>query len=144
MPSTPVLGLPYPANTALLNQGFDAIGDLAQAVEDELIEEGWHTVGAGGQPAFASGASNTGSGYQTMQFKKVGNAVRLRGVVNAILDVFTLPVGYRPTLAQNFAVVGQFGDTIYGEVLSTGVVSLHKVGGGSMSGAGMSATIWVD
>lgn len=36
MPTTPTRGLPYPANTDLVSQGYDAIADLALAVEGEL------------------------------------------------------------------------------------------------------------
>lgn len=147
MPSTPVLGLPYPANTDLVNQGYDAIGDLAQAVEDVLVDENWHAVGDSGEPAFATGASNSGSGYQPLEFRKVGNAVELRGVVStasASNDLFTLPAGYRPASAQNLPASHQFGDSIFVQVLNTGVVSLHNFSGASTTFAGFSSTIWVD
>lgn len=114
-----------------------------------LVEETWHTVGGGGEPAFAASASNMGSGYQTMQFKKVGNAVRIRGVVNAFSDVFTLPVGYRPPLALNFPVNSQnapaAGTDLFGEILTTGVLSIKHAGGsGAVSSVGINVEFWVD
>lgn len=61
--------------------------------------EGWHTVGAAGEPPFLN-SHTAGSGYAP-QFRKdpMGN-VHLRGVVAlggpSDSNLFTLPVGYRP------------------------------------------------
>lgn len=67
--------------------------------------EGWHTVGAAGEPALAAGTTAVGS--ETLQFRKYPDgSVRLRGVAaNAAATLgtllFVLPPGYRP--ARNYS-----------------------------------------
>jgi hypothetical protein len=71
---------------------------------DGLSNDVWHTVGAGGEPAFQNGWVNFGSGQTDASFTKdATGVVHIRGQVaggtvnpGVTGSVFTLPVGYRP------------------------------------------------
>lgn len=113
--------------------------------------DSWHTVGAAGEPAYATGGaggnwvSGATSGYGGLRFRKYPDGkVKLTGFAkptNFIANdpVFTLPVGYRPTANLVFstrasgASAGQeLANRI--DVMSTGVVTC--VSGGSANPAG--------
>lgn len=127
--------------TLTVNDAGDTITIAASAA---AAEEAWHTVGSGGgEPAFAGAWANSGSGYQTLQYKKVGNEVRIRGVVSgAVGAMFTLPAGYRPPAAINISMTNQFGALTYAEILTTGVVSVSSTSGYSF--VGLSTQFWID
>lgn len=59
--------------------------------------------------AYATGWANYGSGFELGQYRKVGDEVQLRGLINcgtgAGATIATLPVGYRPSAI----VLGQVG-----------------------------------
>lgn len=82
--------------------------DIA-TIEDvsNLTSDSWHVIGAGGEPAFAYGASS-GSPYAPVSFKKLNSVVYLRGSVGSLFSgaglLFTLPSGYRPTVASLFNI----------------------------------------
>ena len=81
--------------------------------------EPWHEVGAAGEPAFNTGWSNYGGGYETMAFRKTPDGrVHLKGNVKAAAGanqvVFALPVGYRP--ANHFMGIGQLSKSNATEV----------------------------
>ncbi len=65
--------------------------------------EGWHQVGLAGEPGFANGFTNFGSGYPPLRFFEDPDAfVYFDGYVahsansDVTARVFTLPGGYRP------------------------------------------------
>lgn len=98
--------------------------------------EGWHTVGAAGEPAFVGTWVNFSGTEQAARFRRdpLGH-VLLSGVVKLgtmNTTVFTLPVGYRPPLTVRFAVPtnGVFG---YIEILATGEVQVKS-----------GSNVWVD
>lgn len=134
---TSPIGLPYPETTDRVADGWDAIRDLAEAVDDaivadrasiaalnaaldarlDLLEEdtGWVA------PTLNSGWSNYGSGYLGAGYRRKGGLVHLRGLVKRSsidsLTPFTLPAGYRPSLAiivpavaRSFLASGGGGD----------------------------------
>lgn len=98
--------------------------------------EGWHTVGAAGEPAFVGTWVNFSGTEQAARFRRdpLGH-VLLSGVVKLgtmNTTIFTLPVGYRPPLTVRFAVPtnGVFG---YIEILATGEVQVKS-----------GSNVWVD
>lgn len=80
---------------------------------------------------FSTGWTNLAAGYQTCQYRKVGDLVTMRGLamINTALgtptaSVTTLPAGYRPTL--NLATVASAGEPNMAarlDITSTGVVA---------------------
>ena len=92
--------------------------------------EPWHVVGAAGEPAFATGWTNYGGAYGSLAFRKTPDGrVELRGLARwntgAAPTVFTLPVGYRPSidLVLNGAIAtGTNPSQINVYVYATGVV----------------------
>lgn len=90
---------------ATVNIGFHFIAAPAGAISLHA-QEGWHEVGATGEPGFQNG-SNYGSGYDTVAFKKnIFGRVSLKGLVQAAdgVSIFTLPLDYRPSLDKIFSV----------------------------------------
>lgn len=114
-------GYPYPETTDRVADGWDAIRDLAVAVDSDLTaalaavaanlaavntaldarldvveaDTGWVAA------TLASGWSNYGSGYAAAAYRKWRGVTFLRGLVkragNAAADtILTLPAGYRP------------------------------------------------
>lgn len=89
-----------------------ALPDKLMRLIDSIIDlESWHTVGGGGEPAFAATWAHTfgsGSGQQPAQFRINGSGeVSLRGSVTATTmagtTIYTLPTGYRPSETVGFA-----------------------------------------
>lgn len=84
--------------------------------------------------SFTNSWANYGSGYQTVQYRKVGDEVQLRGVMKlgSLAAAFTLPTGFRPPATIPFGVLdinsGVF--LAYGEVATTGVVSIVSYSSG--------------
>jgi hypothetical protein len=76
-------------------------------------EEAWRDVGTAGQPAFGSGWSNSGGGFEEVSFRKGRDGVvYLRGGGAKTSDttgsaMFTLPAGYRPAKYEWFPVASQ-------------------------------------
>ena len=69
----------------------------------------WHEVDGSGEPAFVTGWGNVGGANETAGFVKTEeNTVLLKGYVTRSSGVasiiFTLPVGYRPSLRVRFIV----------------------------------------
>lgn len=100
----------------------------------------WRIVGAGGEPAFAGGWINYGSGYPVAAFKKYPDGrVRLQGLVKNGTNgqpIFTLPVGYRPLspgdaqLIFSTVAVSAFGEIRIG---SDGLVVVQAGANGFVS-----------
>lgn len=66
-------------------------------------------VGAWTPVTFQNAWLDLGGGYQTCQYRKIGDIVYLRGVAKSGSSgtvAFTLPVGYRPPLALEIASMG--------------------------------------
>jgi hypothetical protein len=96
--------------------------------------EGWHEIGAAGEPAFQNGWTNFGNGYSTMGFAKdAAGFVHLKGTITGgafDVAVFVLPPGYRP--AQNLVLgVGIQRDAT---VATTGEVDLFQAGAETNAG----------
>lgn len=97
--------------------------------------DGWHVVGAAGEPPFTNGWVNYGGGYGSVSFRKFPDGiVRVKGAVkNGPINssAFTLPVGYRPPNARYFPAQSQTGGTpvaggVYVDV--DGTVSPYQAG----------------
>lgn len=106
-------------------RGGDGIGAA------EVTQEGWHNVGAGGEPAFTNGWANRGGGYCVTRFMKdPAGIVRIEGTLitgTTGTAAFTLPVGYRPAVDQYFPVLlaaGVAGG--YCSISTAGVVVLAR------------------
>ncbi len=91
-----------------------------------LQAEGVHVVGAGGEPAFAGAWVNFDA--RVVCFWRAGDMVHLRGLAAGGVvgtAIFTLPVGYRPSVAgsvlQPVISNGALGGVV---VDSAGVVTL--------------------
>lgn len=99
-----------------------------------LVEEDWHEVGAGGEPAFQNSWANKGGAYETLAFRKVGNVVWLKGSVGAgslNTTIFTLPTGYRPAKDRRKGISGYDAGTYYViqlYITSAGLVQVQSTG----------------
>lgn len=74
------------------------------------VDEEWHVVGQPGEPSFQNGWAHSGGGVHPVSFyKDVEGRVHIRGSMvnnNALgqpsgLNVFQLPVGYRPQYIED-------------------------------------------
>lgn len=106
------------------------IEDL-NAFGDSLASTNWTPV------TFEANWSNFGGEYQTVQFKKFGDLVFIRGLAtsgaaawSAQPTIFTLPVGFRPLSRLMFAVIGSNALARL-EIISSGEVQWSTVGAGS-------------
>ena len=93
--------------------------------------EGYHVVGAPGEPAFQNGWNNVGGAFATMAyFKDLEGVVHLRGSITAGISptVFTLPAGYRPSGTVGFAVLANGGAPFVGSVAiaNSGTVGINS------------------
>lgn len=102
---------------------WDRIGDGA-ALAAKI--EGWHNVGAAGEPAFQNAWVNYGPSDPPLAFKKYPDGrVRLQGIVkNGAVGqpIFTLPVGYRPPIPSGGAIRFTCANN------GVGIVDLHADG----------------
>lgn len=93
-------------------------------------------------PTFQNGWTNYGSGFQTAAYRQVGDIVSLRGIVakpsalsnNSSSMVCTLPVGFRPSLNENFTcncwgAAGQGEQQVLVQVAAAG--SVYVIVGGN-------------
>jgi hypothetical protein len=103
-------------------------------------EEGWHDVGAAGEPGFGTGWSNYNDlffdTYEEVSFRKDRDGVvHLRGGASKAADsgtgsaIFTLPAGYRPAKSDVFAAASTDGEGV--QAPSGGIVEVSS--GGSVS-----------
>lgn len=71
------------------------------------IDTGWTTLSPAG------GWSNSGAPYANLAYRKIGNVVRLRGVLSGSgtvgSTIFTLPSGYRPSSTGMYRLAGGTG-----------------------------------
>lgn len=91
----------------------------------------WIQVGSSGAPAFAANWGNLGGVWGAVAFRRVGDRVEFRGIASQTgaagfpSNIFTLPVGYRPTyqvylIGNSNNGVGSF------EVQTNGTVQLES------------------
>lgn len=118
-------GLPKPNASELISSGWDAISDLADAVEAAaLADSGWIA------PALAGTWAAAGAPYPAIGYRLFRGIVYLRGRLlgpNAG-TAFTLPAGYRPAATRTFPVAAAAVATF--DVSAAGVVSISVGGGG--------------
>ncbi len=109
----------------------EAVGlreDVSVAQDDiaALQAEGVHVVGAGGEPAFAGAWVNFDA--RVVCFWRAGDMVHLRGLAAGGVvgtAIFTLPVGYRPSVAGSVLHPVISNGALGGVVVdSAGVVTL--------------------
>jgi hypothetical protein len=99
-----------------------------------VAQEGWHTVGAAGEPAFQnSWVHYDQPGGRVAKFRKdPAGMVILEGIIKGGADgtvAFTLPAGYRPDQTHFFAVRGTAGATLVSvQVATDGTVSIYGAG----------------
>lgn len=136
------------------------IGDLAQYEDDgngnpqldiaKIHTEGWHIVGASGEPSYQNGWTSYNSdptaGWGGAAFyKDPFGVVHLRGLVKdgtSDSTIFTLPSGYRPQLDLIVAAIQQ-GSPETGvrlEVMSNGTVETRNASGSWISLSGVQFT----
>ena len=87
------------------------------------------TVSAWTAVTFQNGWLDYAGGYQTTQYRKIGDIVYVRGLVKGTAGsttIFTLPTGFRPLLSMQFPTEagGAYG---FGTVYSNGAVN-HNIG----------------
>jgi len=72
---------------------------ISESVESILRPEGWHIVGASGEPAFQNGWANMAGEAIAAFYIDASNIVRLKGAIDTGINVttaFTLPESYWP------------------------------------------------
>jgi hypothetical protein len=115
---------------------IDPIPELDELYEQMQVE-GWHEIGATGEPAFSNSWVNYGAGYNTAAFFKDPNGVvHLKGLIKSgtvTNAAFTLPSGYRPAATEVQPIVSN-GAAGYIDVLTNGMV---RVMGGSSTWASL-------
>lgn len=130
--------------TSMASDASGPLTDLRGSGYARLIgTDPWHTVGAAGEPAFQNGWSPQS---EAVQFRKTPTGdVHLRGrakLGTAAASVFTLPVGYRPSVTLQAIAVAGGGDepanidiTSAGTIIPTGLAAAGNV---SLSGISFS------
>lgn len=95
-------------NTGVTTTGnyIDGSGNLRASI-NALLPTAWTTVGA-----FQNGWGNYFGGYHAAAYRKVGDVVELRGLVqggtvsgSGTGTIFTLPSGFRPAFAELFPTI---------------------------------------
>jgi hypothetical protein len=105
-------GLPKPNASELISSGWDAISDLADAVEAAALDDGaWTTIALGASWVAYGGI------YPAPAYRRFRGVVFLRGLMKSGTQgpnvAFTLPAGYRPgsiitpAVGYNWAGAGQ-------------------------------------
>lgn len=121
-----------PLHSTMHNQ----INDVLEAIEAEL---GLNPSGAAATVAavtattawtavtFTNGWVDFGAGFQTARYRKVGDIVYIEARIKSgtmTATAFTLPVGFRPLLGQQFIATSNGGTTLaMVQILATGTVA---------------------
>lgn len=79
---------------------------------------------------FTNGWANFGGGYQTAQYRKIGDMVYVRGTISGgavATSPFTLPAGFRPPAVMQFpaAIFAGSRTLIVIQINSAGVVTIY-------------------
>lgn len=99
-------------------------------LRQSITEEDWHYIGDVGEPAFGTGYAVSSPSYRQLRFKKdafdylviEGTCIYTPGATS---EIFTLPVGYRPSLIAQTP-----GVTVEGSLgLSTGYLYIDDSNG---------------
>lgn len=98
--AVPVVGTPVSASTFGI-----PVANTVNTIDTRTTVTAWT-----GLP-FIAPWTNFGSGYQTGQYRKLGDNVQVRGFVSpgtsapAFSTIATLPAGFRPPLAQQIVIL---------------------------------------
>jgi hypothetical protein len=107
---------------------FDTGQSIFPASIVSVTQEGWHTVGAAGEPAFQN--SWVGRAPEPPRFRKTPDGeVTIEGIFDTGVSgatAFTLPVGYRPDRNEYSVQLGDAGAAAYALVGSDGTVQLTR------------------
>ncbi len=105
----------------------------AQLANSIVPPEGWHEVGAPGEPGFQHGWENAGGPLESAAFyKDHEGSVHLKGVVTAGTElIFQLPPGYRPAT----------GKVMFMPVFCSGGACASGIGIAEILGSGFSAEV---
>lgn len=156
---TTLYHLPYPETSDELEDALTTIPqDLAEAIESTISGFGgiasptsWVSVGGGGgAPAFATNWGNPGAGNPTVQYRKVGNMLFLRGLAlrststaTSPSTIFTLPSGFRPLTNLLFPCATSAGYARL-QVNSDGTVKIEQATTAGQGIALQLPVIWLD
>jgi hypothetical protein len=93
----------------------------AADIDAALASTAWTAV------TFTNGWVNVGAGWQTCQYRKVGDIVYIRGRIKSGTigaAAFTLPAGFRPPASQQFIATSNDGATLaMMQILDTGTAA---------------------
>lgn len=117
MPTGPIDPADLPARLLAVERTIESLKNLVFRHGYKLYGEGWHTVGAAGEPAFQN--AFVASTPPPQFYKDSNGRVHLRGRVTRAGDTantpFTLPLGYRPDVTAGnpaaFAVMANSNAT---------------------------------
>ncbi|MDQ7780152.1 MAG: hypothetical protein RDV41_10660, partial [Planctomycetota bacterium] len=131
------------SNGLIVASGKVGIGTTAPAEDLEVVGNVKITSGflystAWTAGSFGTGWSNYGSGYQTVQYERVGDLVFLRGLANSggnlwatYPTIITLPEGFRPNGRLIFSQEGNANAAVRVDVATNGQVQWSAGGSGS-------------
>jgi len=118
--STTAWGIPLTNEVNRLTTQSDAYGPRITNLETATAKGAWTT------PTLLNGWLQYGSGWQTLQYRKIGDIVYIRGLIKSGTvpsTIFTLPTGFRPLAINQFVCMGNVSAVAYFNVYTDGVVS---------------------
>lgn len=154
LPEFPVLPEPITKPEEYSEFTKNLIGRLKKIFNDAFTQINWHTGGLINKTGenwkdvtFSSIWTNLASEHQTVQYRKFGDIVFIRGAPNSGANlwstypvIFVLPAEYRPLKRNMYATVGSNDAFVRVDVLSTGEV--QWIAGGAGNGWISLAGIW--
>lgn len=135
MPSATANGFPYPV-------GSDEMGDTdlhIKALADDLESKFFPAFT---EVTFNGSWANYGEPYEEASYAKLGNVVRLRGLIKHATTsttgtVFTLPAGYRPAKTRRLVIDAGTGQAVV-TINNSGVFAIASyINGGAATTIGL-------
>lgn len=119
----PIIGglIPEGGTNTSLASNVSTLETEVATLEAKAADSGWKAV------EFENSWKNTGGAFMTAAYRKQGNTVRLRGVVEGGASgsvAFTLPAGFRPTATSAFAGAGGSTADTKAQITTGGAVAL--------------------